>query len=293
MSIQIDVVQPSSQPAASYERAVWRVVIQPPGDGAMNMATDEAILENVAAGNSPPTLRFFGWRPACLSLGQAQPVADVDMARLKAKGWDLVRRITGGRAILHGDELTYSIVVPQNDPHVAGGVLESYRRLSMGLLAGLHKLGSRASSNVQPHTGSADSVEAQGPVCFEVPSNYEITALGKKLVGSAQTRRKKVVLQHGSLPLKGDLSRICDALIFESEEARAQASERVLTRAITLSDALGKPVSMVRAVGAMMAGFASALNLELEEGQLSEEEQLCARELCTEKYAFEEWTTRH
>ena len=98
---------------------------------------DEAILLAVAAGEAPPTLRFFAWQPPCLSLGFSQPQADVDLDRLQALGWGLVRRPTGGRAILHTDELTYSVIASLAEPRVAGAVVESYRHLSEGLLRGL------------------------------------------------------------------------------------------------------------------------------------------------------------
>ena len=105
------------------------------------MALDEAILRAVSAGQVPPTLRLYAWEPACLSLGRAQPLADVDLQAVRATGFDLVRRPTGGKAILHVDELTYSVVAPQEDPRVAGGIVESYRRLSAGLVCGLEQLG--------------------------------------------------------------------------------------------------------------------------------------------------------
>ena len=94
---------------------VWRLIIDSPAHGAWNMAVDEAILEQTGRGESPPTLRLYDWQPACLSLGYAQPFADVDVDRLKERGWELVRRPTGGRAILHVDELTYSVSAPASD----------------------------------------------------------------------------------------------------------------------------------------------------------------------------------
>src|SRR5205814_2575613 len=124
-----------------YLPAVWRVIIHRAADGPTNMAIDEAIADSVAAGAVPPTLRFYAWEPACISLGYTQPVTDVDFDSLHAHGWDVVRRLTGGRAILHVDELTYSVAAPSDEPRVAGGVIESYRRLSAGLMAGLAKLG--------------------------------------------------------------------------------------------------------------------------------------------------------
>jgi lipoate-protein ligase A len=272
-----------------YPRALWRVIIHRPADGAMNMAIDEAITEGVRDGRVPPTLRFYAWEPACLSLGYAQPVSDVDFSCLAARGWEVVRRLTGGRAILHTDELTYSIAVPIDEPRVAGGVVESYRRLSRGLMLGLDQLHAPVQSNK-----SADGARGfKGPVCFEVPSDYEITANGRKLLGSAQTRRGEVVLQHGALPLTGDLSRICDVLSFESEMDRGKAKQRVLARAITLEEALGRRISMARAVGALMTGFAEALNLEFEEASLSEMEMARAEELRATKYTTKEWTHRH
>src|SRR3989337_4154135 len=97
---------------------LWRLVITPPARGAWNMALDESILEQIGRGASLPTLRLYAWDPACLSLGHAQPFADVDMTRLKERGWEVVRRATGGRAILHTDELTYSVIAPNDEPRV-------------------------------------------------------------------------------------------------------------------------------------------------------------------------------
>ena len=125
----------------SYPFASWRLLITPPVDGATNMAIDEAILYALADGVGRPTLRFYQWDPPCLSLGYNQPCAEVDELACSHLGYTWVRRPTGGRAILHTDELTYSLVVPGTETRVAGGVVESYRQLSLGLLAGLRSLG--------------------------------------------------------------------------------------------------------------------------------------------------------
>jgi lipoate-protein ligase A len=254
------------------------------------MAVDEAILLAVAEGSAPPTLRFFGWTPPCLSLGYAQPIADVDLDRLRARGWELVRRPTGGRAILHTDELTYSVVAPMTEPRVRGGVVESYRQLSAGLLRGLELLGLTVrADNV---TRDTRHVTPSGPVCFEVPSNYEITAGEKKLLGSAQVRKRGVVLQHGTLPLTGDIARICEGLRFESEEERQRAAARVRQRATTVLEVLGREMSWEAAAAAMARGFAEALNLQMEEGALSVRESESAVKLRGEKYAAASWNER-
>jgi lipoate-protein ligase A len=271
------------------EQTAWRLVLSSAADGPTNMAVDEAILQAVAAGHSPATLRFYGWQPPCLSLGVAQPCAEADLARLAALGWDMVRRPTGGRAILHTDEFTYSIIAPRRDPRVAGTVVESYRRLSQGLLAGLQFLGLLA----EARSNSAPRRRGTGPVCFEVPSGYEITTGGKKLVGSAQARKQGVILQHGTLPLTGDLGRICDALAFDNDAERRAARARVLQRATTLEGALGRHVCWEEAAGAIASGFEQALKVALEPGALTPEERKAAALLRAEKYGSPTWTHRH
>jgi lipoate-protein ligase A len=133
---------------------------------------------------------------------------------------------------------------------------------------------------------------APNPVCFEVPSTYEITVSGKKLIGSAQARKKEGVLQHGSLPLTGDLTRICQALVFESETARAVASQRLLTKATTVETALGHAVSWETAAQAFIHAFETQLGLCFEQGELSESESSRAEELVKEKYDHPSWTER-
>jgi lipoyl(octanoyl) transferase len=266
----------------------WRLIVTPAARGAWNMAVDEAILEHIGRGESPATLRLYAWDPACLSLGHAQPFADVDRARLKEHGWDVVRRATGGRAILHTDELTYSVTGSADEPVLAGGVLESYNRLAGALLLAVKILG----LPVEMKEGKADGATAPNPVCFEVPSTYEITANGKKLIGSAQARKKEGVLQHGSLPLTGDLTRICQALTFESEGARVNAAQRLLARATTVESALERAVSWEEAAKAFIHAFEEQLELCFEKGELSESESRRADELVREKYAHPSWTER-
>ena len=246
------------------------------------------MLEHVARGDSPPTLRLFDWYPACLSLGYAQPYSDVDHARLQERGWGIVRRPTGGRAILHTDELTYSVVAPQSEAHVAGPLLESYNRLARALLHAVRKLGVDAHMTVDEEA-NRNSVN---PVCFEAPSAYEITVDGKKLIGSAQARRKQGVLQHGSLPLRGDLRRITEVLAYPDAAKRAEAAERLVMRATTVESVLHRIVSWNEAAEAFEEGFKTALGLRFERGRLSEPECERTRALVVEKYGLSEWTER-
>jgi lipoate-protein ligase A len=250
------------------------------------MAVDEVLLESVWRGVSLPTLRLYAWDPPCLSLGYAQPLSDVDLTRLQAHGWDLVRRPTGGRAILHTDELTYSVVAPPGEERLAGTVLEAYHRLAEALLAALHQLGLPA--EIQEGNAAPSGPNAN-PVCFEVPSTSEITVRGKKLVGSAQARRKEGVLQHGSLPLTGDLSRIVDVLAYPEEDARRRAGARLLERAATAESILGHPVSWEQAGLAFQSAFQAVLGLEFKAEGLSASELARAAELGQVKYSHPDW----
>jgi lipoate-protein ligase A len=162
------------------------------------MALDAALMESVRGG-SPPAVRFYRWSPPCLSLGRNQPARDAyDADAIRARGLDVVRRPTGGRAVLHDRELTYSVVVEDG---LLGSPRQSYATINRALVAGLRRLGVPAA--LQPRTGGRAPVPSLVP-CFKEPVEGEVVAAGGKLLGSAQYRERGVVLQHGSLLLEGD-----------------------------------------------------------------------------------------
>jgi lipoate-protein ligase A len=271
--------------------ATWRLICHPtPGDGAWNMAVDEAILEAAGCGAVLPTLRLYAWEPACLSLGQAQPAADIDRERLTDAGWDLIRRPTGGRAILHIDELTYAVLAPVGEPRVQGTLLESYLKLSAALKAALGVLG--LSVTAREDAGAAQAARSRNPVCFEEPSSYEILFEDRKILGSAQARRGNAFLQHGALPLKGEITRITQALAFPDERARKSAADKLGARAVTLETALGRIVTWEEAANAFHQGFMQALGIDFIESDLNLEELALAERLRQEKYAEDSWTLR-
>jgi lipoyl(octanoyl) transferase len=256
-----------------------------PASGAWNMAVDEAVFELTDSGRNLPTLRLYAWTPPCLSLGLAQPVSDVDPLYLAQAGWDLVRRPTGGRAILHTDEITYSVTGPLDDPRLCGSVIESYQKIAGALLKALNLIGldaEMAESTIDPN-------QKLSPVCFEVPSIYEITVAGKKILGSAQARRRKSLLQHGSLPLFGDLSRIIRCLVFEDDAGRQKAAARLLKHATSVEMVTGKRIDWDEAASAFIQGFEEKLNLILLPGSLSEDELTLAKKLYIEKYNNPDW----
>lgn len=268
----------------------WRVIVEPDfRSGQDNMAVDVAILEAVSSGLQPPTLRLYGWKPMCVSIGYGQRIRDLDMNSLHNHGWHLVRRATGGKAILHGDELTYSLSLPRAHPLAAANAVESCRRISRGLLQALQELGLTAQSE---HQGAGLNAETRGPVCFNIPSHYEVTVERRKLIGSAQLRRKGGVLQHGAIPLRGDIARICDALNFDSPRARQLEKQKVRRHAATLADVLDEPPAWDAVALAVERGFCRQFDLEMTSGKLSDAELRRRDALLDERFANPDWTNK-
>jgi lipoate-protein ligase A len=259
----------------------WRLIRDGYHDGPTNMAIDEAIMLAHSAGHVPPTLRFYGWRPPALSLGYTQKAErEVDLEACGRAGVDVVRRPTGGRAVLHDREVTYSVVV--STALFPGSVVETYRRLSAGLVEGLRLLGLPAEVQDGPPRPALRSA-----ACFDSPSWYELVVEGRKVVGSAQVRRLGVLLQHGSIPLRFSAARLV-GLLRLPEGWRARLQEDLAAHAAGVCD-LGRPVTFAHVIDAMVEGFRLALGLELEEGELTDAEQAEARRLRDEKYGTWEW----
>lgn len=268
----------------------WRLLITPPANGAWNMAVDDVILQQVCNRLSPPTLRLYSWTPACLSLGYTQSHQDVNWEVLDSEGWTCVRRSTGGRAVLHTDELTYSVIAPNDLPMTSGSVLESYRKLSSALISALEILGLPVRADAEYPT--PENTQKNMPVCFEVPSNYEITLHGKKLIGSAQARKQGGILQHGSLPLDGDLTRITRVLKFSDAASQQKAADRLLQHAGTVQSISGKSITWQEAAKAFETGFVREFSLSFQSIPLSSEEEKLANQIMTDKFAHESWTRR-
>ena len=260
----------------------WRLLLDKPASGAWNMAVDEVLLDGVAAGTAPPTLRFYEWTPACLSLGYFQPFDVVDLDGCRALGVEVVRRPTGGRAILHDRELTYSVALPASVLGHDGGVLPSYYRLSLALQEGLRRLGVPAT--LAPE--SAGSSAAHGPVCFDRPSAHEILLHGRKLVGSAQMRRGGGLLQHGSILIEPRIDKLLACLHRTDgggsrglEEGVAGLAERGVTDPGRIASAIG-------------AAFAAGFGVGLAGDSLRPDEEEAAWALARAKYQSASWTER-
>ena len=239
----------------------WRLLDSGWATGARQMAVDDALLTLCGRGHSAPTLRLFGFRPACLSLGRFQTADQIP----RSPGLDLVRRPTGGGAVFHRGDVCYSIILPLSHPLAAGSIGQSYQRLARGLTAALEALG------LPPLAVAAASRPSQrSRWCFETIALSELALAGRKLVGSAQARRDGALLQQGSIRLAP-----------EPDEAAG---------AISLQEALGRPVGWDELAEALAVGFARAWGIEIRPGELSPREEELARRLECERYADPGWT---
>jgi lipoate-protein ligase A len=251
----------------------WRLINEGSGEPAWNMAVDEALACEQHEG-CPPTLRFYRWEPPALSFGYFQKTVGVRFEELRRLGIVPVRRITGGRAVLHLGDLTYSITAPSNT-QIPVGVSESYSYIGKGLLAAFDMLG------IHADIGSGRLGRSAPNTCFAFSTNADIVFNGKKFVGSAQKRIGTSFLQHGSILLRPQTEILSS--IFESKE---EGSAGMLSTKITcLEDILGYQINPEEVALAIIEGFMSALEVELLPDCLTDEEEKVARELL-DKYRW-------
>jgi lipoyl(octanoyl) transferase len=272
----------------------WRFIVTEAMPPAMNMAVDEAILQLHSEGKVPPTVRFYTWNPATLSIGYFQKAAkEINLEALRERGLGFVRRPTGGRAVLHDQELTYSVVVSESHPKMPSSVTEAYKVISMGLLHGFQRLGLRAEMVSLATEEEKEKYSSPGSsACFDSPSWYELVVEGKKVAGSAQTRQKGVILQHGSILLEMDVELLFSLLNFPSERVKQRMMESFRQKAVTINEVSPRPIGLQEAVEAFRNGFASGLEVELVPGELTPEETALAEELVRTRYAADEWNFR-
>ncbi|MBC8163831.1 MAG: lipoate--protein ligase family protein [Roseiflexaceae bacterium] len=273
-----------------------RLLIDPPLDGATNMARDEALLQLHARGEAPATLRLYAWSPACLSLGRFQRAGEIDSVRCEHAGVTVVRRPSGGRALLHDHELTYALVTRVDAALGQGRVAQSYQRISAGLLAGLTRLGAEmkiAQACATANTKGAEqkstiaacatpSAAKSSAACYDTAAAYELQVDGRKLVGSAQTRFEHALLQHGAIPLTPHAERLCALLRRPPADLEA--------RMVTLEGALGRLPGSAELIEALVAGCAQTWRVPITHGVWAEHELALVEQLRTSKYAQDSWT---
>ncbi len=250
-------------------------------EASLNMAVDEAIARAVGASQAPPTIRFYTWAFPTVSIGAFQPLREINFNRCKEMSIPVVRRITGGRALLHQSELTYSVTCPIPSPFFPSNLQDCCRIIAEALRLGLEQLGLTVEI-VSPKVYRQSKLHL--PDCFSTPSLYELTVEGRKLVGSAQRRWLRAFLQHGSLPIETDREL--------ERELIVRVNGNSGQRAAKLSELLDLVPSLNKLKVALVRGFEKRLGITLKEGTLTLEEQTLAEELVQTRYAADSWTHR-
>ncbi|MEW6686476.1 MAG: lipoate--protein ligase family protein [Candidatus Edwardsbacteria bacterium] len=234
-------------------KKIWRLVLTGENDAFFNMAVDEVLMESVRQGTSLPTLRFYGWQPPAISLGYHQKIKEVvDLEKCRKAGIEVVRRPTGGRAVYHEKELTYSIVATTDSALFSKSILKSYLVIAGAFVEGLKHLGVKAEIQRRP----VETRHGVSLLCFSTPSFYEVMVAGKKILGSAQRRINGVLLQQGSLLLAGEQKNSIPFLgsnlsLTEIEEKTATV-ERLLQRKVSFDEVKD----------ALVEGFSEKLSVE-------------------------------
>jgi lipoyl(octanoyl) transferase len=251
-------------------------------DAALNMAIDEAILTHYLAGSIPPTLRVFRWSHDSISLGRFQDVErEIEVERCSTQGISLVRRPTGGRAVYHRDEFTYSLVIGKREG-VPSGVVAAYAYLLQGIQHALTALGIESVIS-EEHVSKNPSA-----ACFASSTQADLTSHGYKIVGSAQVWKDDALLQQGSLPIVEHSADFFALLRFPSEESRQQALTQYLKKTTALHT-LAPTATWNDIAHAFHHGFTTFLQHDFTPTQLTPSEWELARQLVNEKYKQLDW----
>jgi len=249
----------------------WRLLQTGFNKAFANMAIDEAVLINCSRGKVPPTVRFYGWSPPAISIGYFQSLdEEVDLDFCEKIGVDYVRRITGGGAVFHDKELTYSIVIPESHQSVPKNIMESYGRICGAVIRGLGFLGIESSY---------------------APIN-DIVVDGRKISGNAQTRKMRTVLQHGTVLMDVDVDRMFSLLIVPSEKIRDKLISDVKQRITSIKNVLDKEIAFDDVASSMKKGFEEEFDVELVEGTLTSGETAMAKKIEKDRFLSKDWNHR-
>jgi lipoate-protein ligase A len=254
----------------------WRLIPYSLHDAADNMAIDEAMLDAHLAGQSPPTLRLYGWKPPAVSIGYGQKLSAPVEERIRSHGFDIVRRATGGRAVLHSHELTYSFVGSAtggdsvDNAFLSESVVKAYKQICEGLIQAFNEIGLALS------LGASSAEYRNAHDCFLATTSADLHYQGKKMIGSAQLRRRSAVLQHGSILLDQPQDLMRTLLRPSADSSVPQKignDEPAEQRHANLYDVLGERVSIDNLQDAMKTGFEKAFQRVLVPSELNDEER--------------------
>lgn len=249
------------------DKMKWRLILDKSNNAQINMAIDEAIMQLNAKTNLP-TLRLYTWNPPAVSIGLFQSLEDeIDIASCNKFNVDFVRRITGGGAVFHDNELTYSFVISENNDLIPKQILESYGVICGAIIQGLDLMGVKSTF---------------------APVN-DILAEGKKISGNAQTRRNNTILQHGTILIDVDIDKMFSLLKVPNEKVKDKLIFDVKQRVTSLKHILGRSVQISEVENSMIAGFKKQFNIEFVKKDLTKEEKQLANELMMKKFSTREW----
>lgn len=253
----------------------WRLIRDKDYDGFFNMAIDEAISIACGEGKSPTTLRFYGWKSPTISIGYSQKKeSDINIQYCNSKGIDIVKRPTGGRAVLHENELTFSINASIQNPLFPKNILKSHKKISEALLLGINRLG----INAELQYKSRKQI-SRHPVCFSATSIYELVADGKKITGCAQRRFKNSFLEHGSIPLKLDRTKLA-AIIKTSLSVSDNKLESLYFENMAGLNELGSQSFSANQIAEnIIVGFEQRFGINFKEENLSDYEKELVRKI--------------
>jgi lipoate-protein ligase A len=261
-------------------KETWRFIAEEKIlDGQLNMAIDEAILKACGEGKSPPTLRCYGWSQPTLSVGYSQDANhDLDLERCQEIGVPIVTRPTGGRALLHDDEFTYSIVAPIPHPLFPSNLRGAFHEISSALLLALECMGIEQLTMGGKSSPRNSQYKVRSPSCFAALNHWEICWGEKKLLGSAQRRLKNSFLQHGSVWNDCDREFMHSLFRFDSTQSAKDSLEYHYSHTATLQEICNRSVSADEFSQAMMTGFEKAFPIRLIPGELTDtEKKLCGQ----------------
>ncbi len=267
----------------------WRIIKEDKKNYAYNMAVDEAILIGVINGTSLPTIRFYDWEPPTASCGYNQTASnEVDFNVLKKKGYGFVRRPTGGRLVLHKNEVTYSVIAPLED-FLSGNVTHTYSMISLALANGLKKMGIDVS--LEKGTLSTAHQRASANPCFTSASRYELSYNKKKIVGSAQVRRDNCFLQHGSILLDQNQKEVAELLPGFDDDKRKRIMKYLDIKTVAINQILKNKIDFYTAVNYLILGFVDEWKIKnfITDGKLSDDELKSVTYLISEKYNNDSW----
>ena len=263
----------------------WRILPFERAAAVENMAIDEAVFRKNIRGESPPTLRFYGWRSPALSIGYFQDYRkEVDDEACRKFGVEVVRRPTGGKAVLHERELTYAVVAGTDTGLFPPDILKTYLLIGRCLAEGLAGVGIRAEMKEdgrRPPDGALPSA------CFSFPSRYELLVGDRKICGSAQMRSQGAFLQHGSLLTAFDPLRTCEVML--PHRRLEKEADRLRNAVTSVGEQAGPALDEESLRRAIREGFERTLGIRFREGMLTPGEQALRDELVEKKYGREEW----